>query len=145
MAYPSPMPTFTDGDILAASQLNTIVDAVEWLAGLGVAPNPGIIQQTTTSTSTYADRNYLMRYTGDYIHVITNADDHGKLKVTIDGNVVIDITTLDDGYKDNVSSSLAGLGLTDNAFYDVLVQFTTASGTNRICWAGIVGSSGALI
>lgn len=145
MAYPVLMPTFADNDILTASQLNTIVDAAEFLLGLGVTPNPGLLQQTTTSTSTYADRNYLMRYTGDYIHVITNADDHGKLKVTIDGNVVIDITTLDDGYKDNVSSSLSGLGLTANGWYDVLVQFTTASGTNRICWAGITNSSGALL
>ena len=144
MAYPT-LPTFADGDTLTASQLNTLVDAAEYLSALGTSPNPGMLQQTTTSTSTYADLHYLMRFTGNYIHVVTNADNHGKLKVTIDGNIVINITTLTDGYKDNVSSSLAGLGLTAGAWYDVLVQFTTASGTNRICWAGITSSTTALV
>lgn len=143
MSYPT-LPTFADLDVLTAAQLNLLVDAAHYLGALGTAPNPGVLQQTTTGT-TYQDLHYLMRYTGDYIHVVTNAQDHGKLKVTIATNVVIDITTLDNGYKDNVSSSLAGLGLTAGAWYDVLVQFTTASGTNRICWFGCTSSTTALI
>ncbi len=143
MSYPT-LPTFADGDTLTAAQLNLLVDAAHYLGALGTAPNPGVLQQTTTGT-TYQDLHYLMRYTGDYIHVVTNAQNHGKLKVTIATNVVIDITTLDDGYKDNVSSSLAGLGLTAGAWYDVLVRWTTASGTNRLCWAGFTSSATALI
>ncbi len=143
MAYPT-LPTFADTDILTAAQLNLLVDAAEYLGALGTAPNPGVLQQTTTA-STYVDLHYLIRFTGNYIHVVTNADTHGKLKVTINTNVVIDITTLDTGIKDNVSSSLAGLGLTAGAWYDVLVQYTASSGTNRLCWAGITRSSGALL
>lgn len=143
MSYPS-LPTFSDGDFLTASQMNLLVDAAEYLGALGTAPNPGMLQQTTTATS-YVDLHYLMRYTGDYIHVVTNADVHGKLKVTIDGNVVIDVTTLTTGIFDNVSSSLAGLGLTAGAWYDVLVQYTASSGTNRLCWTGLTSSSSSLI
>ncbi len=144
MSYPT-LPTFADGDFLTSAQLNLLVDAAHYLGALGTAPNPGVLQQITTSSVTYADLQILTRYTGDYYHVVTNADVHGKLKVTIGGNVVIDITTLDAGYKDNVSSSLAGLGLTAGAWYDVLVQFTASSGTNRVCWAGFTSSATALI
>ncbi len=143
MSYPT-LPTFADGDYLTAAQLNLLVDAASYLTALGTAPNPGVIEQTTTSTSTYADLHYLMRYTARYLHVVTNAQDHGKLKVTIDGNIVLNITTLTDGYYDNVAD-LNALGLTANGWYDVLVQFTTASGTNRVCWVGFTGSATALI
>jgi len=143
MSFPT-LPTFADSEVLTASQLNLLVDAAEYLDALGTSPQPGMLQQVTTG-STYVNLHYLTRFTGNYFHVVTNADVHGKLKVTIDGNVIIDITTLDTGYKDNVSSTLAGLGLTAGAWYDVLVQFTASSGTNRICWAGLTSSATALL
>lgn len=138
------VPTFSDGSILTAAQLNQLGAAAQYLLDLGTAPMPGILQQTTTSTSTYADTYWLTRYTNRYLHVITNADDHGKLKVTVNGNIVINITTLPNGYSDSVADCNA-LGLTVGTFYPILVQYTTASGTNRLCYVAFTSSATALV
>ena len=143
MAYTTP-PTFSTGNILTAAQLNILSDDINYLNAVGAAPSVGFLEDTTTSTSTHHTVHYLCRYTNPYLHVITNAQDSGILKVTVNGTVLINIGSMSNGYYDHIADATSA-GMTLGSFYDITTELTTNSGTNRIVWVGFVSGSGSIV
>ena len=142
MAYPT-IATKVDGDILTAAHLNTLADAVAYLAAIGSLPNPAMYQQTSTSTST-ATHYYWARYTNRYLHVVTNCTSGDDLQVTINGNVTND-NDPGNGYEDHVIDC-NGYGLTAGAFYPITVAIRAQSGGSiGIAYVGFLSTATALV
>ena len=142
MAYPT-ISDVDDGDILTAAHLNTLADAVSYLAALGALPNPAFFQQTSTSTSTVT-YTYWARYTNRYLHVVLNCTSGDDLKVTIDGNDTDD-NDPGDGYEDHVIDC-NGYGLTAGAFYAISVAVKAqAGGSIGVAYVGFLSTATELV
>ena len=143
MAWVAP-PSWATGDVITAVKLNQLSDCVNWNNAVGAAPSIGFTEWTTTNTSTHAVQHYLARYTARYLHAITNAQDSGILKITVNGTVVLNIGSMSNGYVDHICDCNSA-GMTLNSWYDITVEMTTNSGTNRLSYLGYVNGSGAIV
>lgn len=89
MAYTSP-PTFADGNVLTASQLNTLADDVQFLAGVAgrvVIPFQSII----SGAGSGIDSVWMVRHTHRYLlyYLTQNASTSDSLIINYNGTAVL--------------------------------------------------------
>lgn len=70
MSY-TPVPTFADGAILTAADLNILADNIEFLHSLVSGVNVPFTSDTITGTTgtLVSSRNYAVRYVARYLHI----------------------------------------------------------------------------
>lgn len=134
MPFPS-LPSFSDGAVLTASSLNTLVEATEFLYALVSGAQQGFSSQTLTGSGT--SREYHFRRQGRYLHykcrLTTGTSD--ELDIRIDGYAeATDATNRSSpyswtGYVDlQATTSAPAVG----DWYTVVAEFDFASGGDFI-------------
>lgn len=130
MAWTAP-PTFTDGNVLSASQLNVLVEDLNYLRGLVAGasmPFPGFY--TTDGGSYYVPLRHVYN-TLEIKFEGVNLDDiriyYGATEVYHDGDPDTGVYTID----------LTPFGLVANAFYRVRIELSmTGGGWIQWWWLG---------
>lgn len=137
MSFVTP-PTFVDGNVLTAAQLNQLSDGVRYLNGLG-AQSVGATLMVNHTSDTPAIYYYAGRHTHRYLHILyvgTQGDDllfeNGETTVYHDDNP-------EDGFVDAVVDLQTVLpGLAVGAWYELKATMSTQSAGDSIAvwWVG---------
>lgn len=142
MAFTTP-PTFVDGDILSASQLNILAENQNYLSGLASSTNIGFAERLLTTTANEAE--YHIVHVHDYLHVRFNLPNTDvDLDVYYDATNVAAYDSDIEGAGDHEKNvDLSGAGLTVGQRYTLkFVRPTPAeggdTGTVTLYWAGEV-------
>ena len=125
--------------------LEKSADLVNWkvVGGLEVAASKKVVGQTHTSSGTFTvAHSYtgsgVLRSLSQFIAMSTDSDCRGYIRVTIDGSVVIDETSLSDGYfytnrALSVGSNLSDLNIRFNT--SLLIEHRQVNGGVPLtCW-----------
>lgn len=133
MPYTTP-PTFSNGSVLTATQLNTLSDDVEYLYSITHGMNMPFTSETSTATGD--TRHWEFRRQGRYLHykIRSTQNDTDQIDITVNGNIeytdsinrigaytwsgYIDLTTI---------TSVPSV----KAFYEVYVTYTSLTGPNE--------------
>lgn len=124
MAYVTP-PTFVDGNVLSAAQLNILSDDIEYLHGVTDTPNFGFVLRGASASTILA---YYIRHKHRYLHYRYRIETHDANEVQIEyGGEMIDADMVGaigtySGYYD-----LDSYGFTVNDWYQVSVIYTSSS------------------
>jgi hypothetical protein len=113
MSFQTP-PTFADGDVLSASQLNLLAANQNYLSGLASGVNPGFREVELSSASDWVyysvihahDWLYVRAYGGSSLRVYTSADNFASAIATIDTS----------GGETEAAIDLSSAGLTKGAW-----------------------------
>lgn len=124
MAWTTP-PTFVDGAILSASQLNILSDDLEELHGAIAGSNPG---QPSVALPTDGDVFYLIRHIHPYLHLKIV----GRTRVYYDSTQVLNSGS--EGVTATYAVNLTSYGLTVGAIYTLRVNIE-GSGTKMAVYA----------
>lgn len=124
MAYTTP-PTFADGSVLSATQLNILSDDVEFLHGVADAHNFGFAIKAGSASTSF---DYYIRHKHRYLHFQYRIEIHDANEVqTYYGGTWVDTDMIGtigthSGYYD-----LDGLGFTVGEWYPVGLVYTASS------------------
>jgi hypothetical protein len=129
MAWTTP-PTFADGDILTASQLNILAENQNYLAGIAGSVNVGFPQTTLNGdVSVY----YTVVHSYNNLHIrFHEVNTDSSLRVYYGSTLVY--TSPQDGGTFTVNVDLSGAGLTLGQIYSVRFR-GEAGGTTNIYYA----------
>ena len=128
MTWTSP-PTFVDGSVASATQLNILSDDLAHLYGVAAAPNAPFQSVVLTNSG---NTTYHIRYRYRYLHYkyIISADPGDDVKIRVNGTVVFSDGVASQGtYAGYVD--LNGLGLTTGSWYPLLFEWQKTA--NSIC------------
>jgi hypothetical protein len=139
MAYTSP-PTFVNGNILTASQLNLLADDVQFLAGIAGRINIPF-QSIISGAGSGIDAVWQIRHTHRYLlyYITQNASTSDQMKIRYDGTEIYSDTGdraapyLWSGYVD-LDSSPGGLTVGDWYQIDLDIVQKTGSGVTQVIY-----------
>ena len=124
MAWTTP-PTFVDGNLFSASQLNILSDDVTSLWGMAQGPNTPFLSLYSQGISLTSTNNlWYIRYQLPYLHYKARCIDFGVVSFTIyiDGvSAYSDATDYTGAHTYQGYINLGGRGLTIGALYPVYV------------------------
>ena len=154
MAWTTP-PTFTDGNVLSATQLNVLSDNCEYLYGLVTAPNVPFSSLKSTGTSLDSTNNsWFIRHKYNYFHFrieFGTEDIHADgLGIYLDGNEIFQsdddwvnaTDTISIGFGTGISTTdtavfgyvdISGLSLTVGTWYEIYVDVPFSAGGSDYC------------
>lgn len=114
------MTTFYDGNVLSASQLNSLIERVNALAGGAVGVNLGFAEIVLTRTN--RDAYYLLTHKFNWLHLrFTEGNNKTSLRVYYDSTLVY--TSPGSGGNFAVNVNLSSFGLTIGALYRVWARW----------------------
>lgn len=124
MAWTTP-PTFVDGNLLSAAQLNVLSNDLAELYGMAQGPNTPFLSMVSAGVSLTASNNlWYMRYQLPYLHFKCRCVDFGihSFEIYLNGvQRVSDPTDYAPSHTYQGYIALAGLGLTLGALYPIYV------------------------
>ena len=122
-------PTFVDGNLLSAAQLNILTECTNALQGASISPS-GIFYRTGNNNTWWARRKW------DYVHVFyVTSGTSCTTKIYIDGiEMHSDSTLRPSGYIASISLQDAGVSVDD--FYNTEVRYAAVSASHdtQIIW-----------
>ena len=133
MAWVAP-PTFNSGDVLTATQLNTLSDAVNYLNALGGAPSPGFLQQIIYGTN--ANVIYSVWHRHNYLHLwcaVTAGNKPNPFRIYIypsgyPGSNINVTPTFDGNGPWHLIADISSAGIAVGTRYDVEIRISSSSG-----------------
>lgn len=133
MAYTT-NPTFSNGNVLTAAQMNVLADNIEFLYSL--TTGVGIPFTSETLTIGGDSRNWVFRRQARYLHykIRSTQNDTDKLRIFVNGNAELDDGTNRIGaYTWESYIDLTGITAPPSvgAFYLVYAEFTSLAGPNE--------------
>ena len=137
MSWVTP-PTFVDGAVLTAAQLNQLSDGVRYLNGLG-AQSIGATLQVYHTTDTPATYHYAGRHTHRYLHILYVGAQGDDLRVDYGVTNLYHDGSPANGFVDAVVDLQTELpALAVGTWYDLTVTAETlnSSGSIAIWWIG---------
>jgi hypothetical protein len=135
MPYTTP-PTFADGNILTASQLNILSADVEFLYGQTPAVNPGFQTHDYSTGLIENQKSWYFRYQGwNYLwyKIHRNGTFTNDMQITINGNNTVltgSTSSINVVFEDAVN--MAGYGLTVGNYYELHFGGNFSSGSVRV-------------
>jgi len=131
MAYVTP-PTFTTGNILTATNLNTLSDDIEFLYGLANGVNLGFDIGVFTVT---AEKTWYIQHKHRYLHYIytVGSDPCNEIQVYYDATLVNEtLSTAEGSFSGYID--LNSFGFTVNQWYAVKWDYTRDANSNCVVY-----------
>jgi hypothetical protein len=124
MAYVTP-PTFVDGNVLSATQLNILSDDIEYLHGIADAHNFGFAMRGGAASTTF---DYYIRHKHRYLHYQYRIETHDANEVQLQyGGVMIDADMVGSIGTHNGYYDLNSFGFTVGEWYQTAFIYTSSS------------------
>lgn len=129
MPYTTP-PTFVNGQIVSAAQLNILSDDIEFLNGVMAGPN--IPFQSVTWDTNSGEHTWYMRYRHRYLHYSfqISSDAADDVKIYVNGSLVFHDGAPAQGFQTSYVD-LNSLGLIVGTWYPVRFEYDKQN--NSVC------------